>query len=170
MKHRQITTEDLHRYVEDIISCYKDNPMIFDCQCPYSMSTPLGVEAFLGSYVDSRDSSVIGIFDDKEEYLYGIIIFDNIRTAQTTSAEVHIATAKALWGKMILDIYKDIIKYSIFDNLYCMIPQNCVLAIGMVKRLGFKKTGYIPKALPYRNRNNELILYDIQVYSLERKR
>ena len=90
--------------------------------------------------------------------------------AQTSSAEVHIATSKAIWGKMVLGIYKEILEYSIFSNLYCMIPQNCVLAIGMAKRMGFKKTGYIPKALPYRNRKNELRLYDLQIFSMEKNK
>ena len=144
--------------------------MIFDLQCPYSMSTYQGVKTFLGSFVDSKDSIVLGIFDEREEYLYGIVIFDNIRMAQTSTAEVHIATSKAIWGKIVLDMYKEILEYSLFSNLYCMIPQNCVLAIGMAKRMGFKKTGYIPKALPYKNRKGEVYLYDIQIFSMEKNR
>lgn len=170
MKYRPIEQKDLELYIDDIISCYKDNPMIFDLQCPYSMSTYLGVKTFLGSFVDSRDSIVLGIFDEREEYLYGVVIFDNIRMAQASTAEVHIATSKTIWGKIVLDIYKEILEYSLFSNLYCMIPQNCVLAIGMAKRMGFKKTGYIPKALPYKNRKGEVYLYDIQIFSMEKNR
>lgn len=170
MKHRLIEQKDLELYIDDIISCYKDNTMIFDLQCPYSMSTYQGVKTFLGSFIDSKDSIVLGIFDEREEYLYGVVIFDNIRMAQTSTAEVHIATSKAIWGKMVLDIYKEILEYSLFSNLYCMIPQNCVLAIGMAKRMGFKKTGYIPKALPYKNRKGEVYLYDIQIFSMEKNR
>ena len=170
MKHRPLEQKDLELYTDDIISCYKDNPTIFDVQCPYSMGTPQGVKTFLGSFVDSKDSIVLGIFDDREDYLYGVVIFDNIRMAQTSSADVHIATSKAIWGRMVLGIYKEILEYSIFSNLYCMIPQNCVLAIGMAKRMGFKKTGYIPKALPYRNRKNELRLYDLQIFSMEKNK
>lgn len=168
MKYRPIEQKDLELYIDDIISCYKDNPMIFDLQCPYSMSTYQGAETFLGSFVDSKDSIVLGIFDEREEYLYGIVIFDNIRMTQTSTAEVHIATSKAIWGKIVLDMYKEILEYSLFSSLYCMIPQNCVLAIGMAKRMGFKKTGYIPKALPYKNKKGEVHLYDIQIFSMEK--
>lgn len=170
MKYRPIEQKDLELYIDDIISCYKDNPMVFDLQCPYSMSTYQGVKTFLGSFIDSKDSIVLGIFDKREEYLYGVVIFDNIRMAQISTAEVHIATSKAIWGKMVLDIYKEILEYSLFSNLYCMIPQNCVLAIGMAKRMGFKKTGYIPKALPYKNKKGEVYLYDIQIFSMEKNR
>lgn len=168
MKYRPIKLEDLELYTGDIVSCYKDNPMIFDLQCPYSMDTSQGVKTFLGSFINSKDSIVLGIFDNREYYLYGIVIFDNIRIAQTGSAEVHIATNRAIWGKIVLSIYKEILEYSLFSNLYCMIPQNCVLAIGMAKRIGFKKTGYIPKAVPYENKKGDVKLYDIQIFSMEK--
>ena len=60
MKYRPIEQKDLELYLDDIISCYKDNPMIFDSQCPYSMSTYQGVKTFLGSFIDSKDSIVLG--------------------------------------------------------------------------------------------------------------
>ena len=40
----------------------------------------------------------------------------------------------------------------------------------MAKRMGFRKTGHIPKALPYRNKNNELRLYDSQIFSMEKNK
>lgn len=169
MKHRILTNSDLEKYLDDIIECYKDNPQILDSQNPYCLSNRDGARLFVGSFINAEDSLVMGVFDNKEDNLYGVVIFDRIRMADKRSAEVHIASSRQVWGRIIFDIYKDILNTCIFDVLYCQIPQNCVLAIGLVKRLGFKKTGYIPKAIPYVNIKGIERLYDLQIYSIEKK-
>lgn len=170
MKTRKLSLVDLQIYMLDIYQCYKDNPMILDVQSPYSLATPLEVVEFLAGFIEVDDSMIKGIFDDKEEYLYGIVIFDNMRiTPNCSTCEIHIATAKPIWGKILTDTYKQMIEETVFDNLYCMIPANCVLAIRVAKAVGFKKTGYIPKALPYINSKKELRMYDLHIYSLQRR-
>ena len=109
------------------------------------------------------------IFDDEEEFLYGLVIFDNIRMANKASAQVHIVNDKSIFGKKVRDIYKHIIETCGFDILYAEIPSIAVHAIGMCKRLGFKKTGYIPEALPYVNSKGIEQMYDIQIWSLIKK-
>lgn len=168
MKRKLISSDkELELYLDDIVECYKDNPQILDSQSPYCLTNKEGAMVFLSSYVNSKDSMVIGIVDDREEFLYGLILFDNIRMADKKSAECHIVASKQVWGKIILDIYKDALNSSVFDVLYCMIPANCVLAIRIAKQLGFKKTGYIPKVIPYINVKGIERLYDLQVYSRE---
>lgn len=56
-----------------------------------------------------------------------------------------------------------------FNVLYCEIPSIAVNAIRMAKAMGFKKTGYIPTALPYVNSKGEEKLYDIQILTMEKK-
>ncbi len=171
MKTRALTLQDLQTYIIDIYQCYKDNPQIMDLQTPCPVDTPQQVQDFLIPYIEVDDSMVEGIFDDKEQYLYGIVIFDNMRiTPECSTCEVHIATAKPIWGKMLMDAYREMLHKLIFDNFYCMIPSNCVLAIRLAKAVGFKKTGYIPKALPYINSKNQLKMYDLQIYSLQRRK
>ena len=113
---------------------------------------------------------MLGILDDKEEFLFGIVIFDNIRFANKSCAQVHIVTDRAIWGRKIKDIYTEILKGSIFDTLYCEIPSIAVHPIAMCKRLGFKKTGYIPDALPYKNAQGEEKMYDLQIYTYRRNK
>lgn len=169
MKTRALTLSDLQIYANDIFTCYKDNPMILDAQSPYSLDTPLSVQEFLAGYIEVDDSMIKGIFDNKEEFLYGIVIFDNMRiTPDASTCEIHIASSKSVWGRMLINIYRDMIRECLFNNLYCMIPENCVLAIRVARQVGFRKTGYIPKALPYKNRNNEIKMYDLHIYSLEK--
>ena len=162
MKYRQLTLEDCKKYSEDIIKCYSDCHLIFDSQSPINdMFKPY----FLGGFVDADDALALGIFDDDEEYLYGMVIFDNIRFANKSCAEVHIVTDKAIWGKKLRDIYNKILLGSIFDTLYCQVPSIAVNVIAICKRLGFKKTGYIPDALPYVNSKGEEKMYDLQIYT-----
>lgn len=168
MKYRQLTLDDCNKFSGDIIKCYSDCHLIFDSQNPVKegMFKPY----FVGSFVDADDALALGIFDDNEEFLYGLVIFDNIRFAQEKScAEVHIVTDKAIWGRKIRDIYNKIIQGCIFSTLYCQIPTIAVSAIAICKRLGFKKTGYIPEALPYVNSKGEEKMYDLQIYTYRRK-
>lgn len=127
MKTRALTLLDLQTYMIDIYQCYKDNPQIIDAQSPYSIATPQQVQELLIPYIEVNDSMIKGIFDDKEQYLFGIVMFDVMRiTPDGSSCEIHIATAKPIWGKMLIDTYKQMLDELIFDNLYCSIPANCV--------------------------------------------
>lgn len=166
MKYRKLKPEDCQIYRNDINKCYEDCKLIFDSQ----NSIPKDFEPayFLSTYVIAQDSLVLGILDDEEKYLYGIVIFDNIRMANKSCAEVHIVTDKAIWGKKIRDIYNKILEGIIFDTLYCQVPSIAVNVIAMCKRLGFKKTGFIPDALPYVNSKGEERMYDLQIYTYRR--
>ena len=163
MKYRQLTLDDCNKYSQDIIKCYEDCHLIFDSQNP--IKTNISKPYFVGGFVIADDSLVLGIFDDKEQFLYGVVIFDNIRFANKSCAEVHIVTSKEIWGRKIRDIYTQILQGCIFDTLYCQVPSIAVNVIAICKRLGFKKTGYIPDALPYVNSKGEEKMYDLQIYS-----
>lgn len=169
MKYRTLSLDDILKYKKDIFSCYKCNGHILDCQSPLNISNEDLCADFVAGFALASDSIVYGIFDDSEEFLYGIVIFDHIRTVDKTCAEVHIATDKAIWGKVIKGLYEDILAFGPVDILYCQIPQIATRAIAMVKRLGFKKTGYIPCALPYVNAKGEEKLYDINIFTWRRK-
>ena len=69
---------------------------------------------------------------------------------------------------------QDSMVVGIFDNnkRYCygyIIYDNIRCADKMVAKLGFKKTGYIPCALPYKNSKGETKLYDINIFVYEKK-
>lgn len=168
MIFRTIDINDSFKYCKDIYKIYKDCPLIFDSQNPINLDNMHDCTCFILGFIMAKDADVWGIFDDNEEYLYGLIIFDNIRFCNKSCAQVHIVNDKAIWGHKIRDIYKEIINSTIFDTLYCEIPSIAVNAIAMCKRLGFKKTGYIPDALPYTNAKGEEKMYDIQIYSWRR--
>lgn len=168
MKFRTIDIQDSFEYSQDIYKIYKDCPLIFDSQNPVNIDTIRDCTSFIRGFIIAKDSDVWGIFDDNEEYLYGLIIFDNIRFCNKSCAQVHIVNDKAIWGHKIRDIYREIINSTIFDTLYCEIPSIAVHPIAMCKRLGFKKTGYIPDALPYINSNGEEKMYDLQIYTWRR--
>lgn len=164
MKYRKINVEDLYKYGNDIIKCYESNNLVFDSQNPLTPSVE-----FLQGFVEAPDSIVVGILSDDDKFLYGLVIFDNIRFGIGGScAEVHIVNDRAIWGHKIRDIYREMIDNCEFSVLYCQIPSIAVAALALCKRLGFKKTGYIPRALPYINNKGEERLYDIQIMSLER--
>ena len=167
MKFRKLKPEDVQIYRDDIIKCYKDCKLIFDSQNP--IPNELDLAYFLSNFVIASDSYVLGIFDEHEEFLYGLVIFDNIRMANKSCAEVHIITDKAIWGKKIRDVYNRILEGNIFDTLYCQIPSIAVHVIAICKRLGFKKTGYVPEALPYVNSQGEEKMFDLQIYTYRRE-
>lgn len=172
MKIRKLNLGDLFIYKEDVIKCYDDNHLIFDSQSPLLADGFEGAY-FLSGYIQAKDSIAVGVFvheeETDEEHLRGIVLFDNIRFGDKKScAEVHIATAKELWGKEILKAYREILSGCIFTTIYCMIPKIAVAASSIAKRVGFKKTGYIPNALPYINSKGEEHMYDLIVYTLER--
>lgn len=170
MKYRPLEVEDCYRYAIDISKCYRDNKLIFDCQSTVKFRNVTDCIEFIKGYAEAADSMVLGIFDEDEVYLYGVVIFDNIRIAAGESiAQVHIVTAREIWGKRIKDIYTDILKNTLFSRLYCEIPQIAHNAIAMCKRLKFKKTGFIPKALPYVNANGEERMYDLNIFVWEKK-
>lgn len=159
MKYRKLQSEDLLYFGKDILRCYECNHFIFDEQSSIKPSVE-----FVKGFLEAPDSMVIGIFDDSYNYLYGLIIFDNMRFGSNEScAEVHIINDKAIWGRKIRDLYTEILESSIFTTLYCQIPQIAVAALALCRRLGFKKTGYIPKALPYINSRGQENMYDINI-------
>ena len=167
MKHRVLRYNDCAQYCDDLFQCFKDNPQILDEESiDYFESLEKSVN-YVSDLIDSPDSMVVGIFDDEEEFLYGIIIYDQMRfSLDGNSAQLHIATSKDIWGKDFLELYKDMIAITVFHVLYCMIPAKCRATIGFVKSLGFEKTGYIPKAIPYRNRDGTIKMYDELIYTL----
>lgn len=166
MKYRQMKEQDLFRFAQDIKSCYNSCHLVFDDQNPLKGLSTEGLLLFLKGYIEADDSSITAILDDDEKFLYGIIIFDNIRMGIKNSAQVHIVNDRSIWGRRIKDIYKQVIHCSIFDILYAEIPAIAVGAIGMCRRLGFKKTGYIPSIAPYTNSKGEEKVYDMQIWSL----
>ena len=166
MKSRILHDIDVDRYIDDLCSMYKTNRLILDSQSPLDLSNRDNIANFILPYITSSDSMVTGIFDDDEQYLYGIIIFDNIRyDDQNSCAQVHIVNDKSIFGKKVGNIYQDIMNTVPFTTLYCEIPAIAVHAIGVCKRAGFKKTGYIPLALPYKNIKGEEKLYDLQIFT-----
>lgn len=170
MKVRTLFDIDLINYKLDLFDCYQQNKLIFDNQNIWKEASPDGIVYFIKSFIDSPESNVLGIFDSQEMFLYGIIIFDNIRFGKGNKAcaELHIVTNKALWGHKIKDIYKEMLKSVPFTTLFCNIPEIAVHAIRICKVLGFKKTGYIPECLPYINSKGEEILYDVQIWCYRR--
>lgn len=168
MLYRVLDHGDVYTYRNDIFKCYQDCKLILDNQSIINIDCAQDAENFIHGFVEAKDSTVFGILNDTEEFLYGLVIFDNIRFSNKSCAQVHIVNDKAIWGKKVKDIYKDIINSSIFNTLYCEIPSIAVHAIAMCKRMGFKKTGYIPDALPYTNADGEEKMYDLQIYSWRR--
>ncbi len=168
MKYRQLKFKDCNKYKLDLLSCYKTNHLILDNQNNIVIETPEAARHFVEQLVLASDSTVTGIFDDEELYLYGIVIFDNIRFGNKSCAEIHIVNDKSIFGKKVRSIYEDMIQSVPFDTLYCMIPSIAVHPIAMCKRMGFKKTGYIPNALPYTNSLGEEKMYDIQIWTFAR--
>lgn len=165
MKYRSLTDDDISKFGEDLKSCYDSNHLIFDNQCPIHLNTKESIQRYVLEYVLADDSCVLGIFDNEEKYLYGIVIFDNIRMGNKCSAELHIVNDKSIFGKKLKGVYESILRDTIFNTLYAQIPSIAVHAIAMCKRLGFKKTGYIPSVLPYTNSEGEEKMYDVQIWT-----
>ena len=167
MLYRPITDKDeLYTYQEDIEQCYKDNPQIADYQSVVDFQNTSEAMSLLESYIDCDESAILGIYDDNETYLFGFIIFDGIRlTDDGNAAQVHICISRDIWGKEFQYLYEKIMDDSIFDTLYAMIPSRCRGAITLCKKLGFKKTGYIPKAIPYTTLKGEVKMFDELIYT-----
>lgn len=168
LKYRILDKEDILNKRSDLFRCYEDNKLILDCQSTISVDNKNKLANFIIPFAEAEDSMVVGIMDNKEQFLFGIVIFDNIRIADTSCAEVHIAISKEIWGKLCRNVFTEMLRYCSIDILYCQIPKIAVRAIGMCKKLGFKKTGYIPKALPYTNSKGECKMYDINFYTYQR--
>lgn len=166
MKTRYLIMNDLEDYKEDLIKCVQDNPQISDYQSFLDINDEETILSQLYNYITSIDSTIEGIFDDNFEFLFGFIVYDNIRlTDDGNSAEVHICASKDIWGKDFYIVYKSILKYSMFDILYANMPACCRGAITLCKKLGFKKTGYIPKTIPYTTTKGEVKMFDELIYS-----
>ena len=169
MKYRQLKLEDIEKYKEDIYSCYMTNHLVLDSQNP--LKEGMSVEHtkwFVETFINSSDAVIVGIFDSEEKYLYGLVIFDNIRFANKSSAQVHIVNDKSIFGRKVRGLYEEILSTCMFDTLYAEIPSIAVHAIALCKRLGFKKTGYIPNVLPYVNSKGVEQMYDIQIWSFNK--
>ena len=82
--------------------------------------------------------------------------------------ELHIVNDKSIFGRKVRGLYEEILATCMFDTLYAEIPSIAVHAIALCKRLGFKKTGYIPNVLPYVNSKGVEQMYDIQIWSLNK--
>lgn len=168
---KYITEFNIYNYRKDLLKCYKDNPLIFDTQNPVQIKDEDDALRFIGNFYYANDSMVYAIVDEKEESLYGVIIFDNMRFGENAScAQVHIAVSKEIWGDIAKAKCKEILNSCLFTNLYCEIPQCAVFAIHLAKTLGFKKTGYAPKVYSYKNKKGEEKLYDLQILSWENPR
>lgn len=165
--YRTLKVEDLNKYEDDIAICFMDNLQITDSQSPLNLTNYDDRMDYLLGLLNSQESMVIAILDEENEYLYGLVVFDGIRvTDDGNAAQLHVAVCKDLWGKAILNIFRDMLdNFVMFNTLYCMLPAYCRPVISLVKKLGFKKTGYIPKALPYINIKGEEKMYDELIYT-----
>lgn len=170
MKFRSLTINDLVLYRDDIKICYKDNPQVFDMQSTIDPKNFQDTEDTLVYFVQSDDCCIDGIFDDEEDYLFGIIVYEDIRlTDNGNASQVHICVSKDIWGKDFLPIFKRALDESIFDVTYAIIPSCCRGAITLCKKLGFKKTGYIPKVIPYKTLKGETKMFDKFIYCYEKE-
>lgn len=166
MKYRLLNNSDCEKYKNDILHCYQTNHLIFDSQNILKIDNPEVAKNFVLKYIEAEDSCVQGILDDKEEFLYGLVIYDIIRcTDKYTSTQVHIVNDKAIFGKVIRKLYKEIIEVSPFTTIYAEIPSIAVHAIRLCKDMGFKKTGYVPNVIPYINSKGEEKMYDLIILS-----
>lgn len=168
LKYRRLTKDDIINKADDLFRCYEDNKLILDNQSVIEVHTPIDIVEYLIPFTMAKDSLVVGIMDRQEQFLFGVVIFDNIRIADSSCAEIHIAISKEIWGKICKNLFDEMIVSCGIDVLYCQIPKIAVRAISMCKKMGFKKTGYIPKALPYTNSKNECKMYDINIYTFQR--
>lgn len=169
MLNRYLKPEDIEIYLTDIKQCYKDNPQVFDMQNPINSENERELKDFLLSFINSEESMIEGIFDSQEDYLFGFIIYDGIRlTDDGNAAQVHICMCKDMWGKDFLPVYQRIINECLFDTIYAMMPACCRGAITLCKKLGFKKTGYVPKAIPYKTLKGEIKMFDELIYTLQK--
>ena len=169
MKTRYLTLDDLENFREDIVEACKDNPQITDYQGFLDLNNDDDIINTCRLYITSKDSSVEGIFDNREDYLFGFIVYDNMRlTDDGNSAELHLCTSKDIWGTDFLAIYKGILKHVIFDVLSAIVPSRCRTTIAFMKKLGFNKTGYIPKSIPYVTSKGEVKMFDQLIYTWEK--
>lgn len=166
MHYKKLNIEDIINYRNDLYNAFLDNHLILDLQCELQFNNSVDFANYLLKYVLASDSLVIGIFDNK--ICYGYVIFDTIRIASdNSSAQVHIAVSKKLRGKKVIKIFKDIRDNSNIQTFYCEIPSIAIHAINICKKLGFKKTGYIPKIIPYKNIFGNVNMYDVYILTYQ---
>lgn len=171
MHTRFLTREDIRKYEDDLAMCYSDNLQIMDDECEVDFTNRDELLDYLFGLMDNNYSAIQGIFDDEEDFLFGVIIYDSIRlTDDGNSAQLHLATCKEMWGKDYLYIYQEELKKTFFDVLYCMVPAFCRPVIGLLKKLDFEKTGYVPKALPYTNSKGITKMHDELIYVYQRRK
>lgn len=167
MIYSEFKVNDIEKYQDDIYSCYSSNKFIFDSQNYLVDSDLEGLTEFLRGFILSPDSIVIGLFNNNKSFLYGLVILDSIRFGSNNlaTAEVHIAVDRKAFGKLTFDLLKQLRDECGFTTLFCHIPDVANRAIGLCKKLGFKKTGYIPNCLPYVNLRGEEKLHDVQIWT-----
>lgn len=152
------------------MECYNCNFLICDNHSPCKVTNYQELFNHLVDFQTASDSLIFGVFDEEENYLYGYILFDNIRiTKERSCAQVHILNHKAIWGRALRDLYIQFLHSTIFDTVYCEIPAIAAGAIGVCKKMGFKKTGYVPHCLPYTDIRGNERMYDKFIYVWERE-
>ena len=172
MIERVITVEDLDLYRNDILEMFKDCSRVFDEQNFLKTVDKSSYLDYIERFVTGNDSQVVGIFDNTQTFLYGLVILDSIRmlSLRESCAEVHVLTSKSIFGPVLRRSYERILDEMVpFAVLYCHIPRAAVFASKLVKDIGFKKTGYIPAALPYSNSKGEVKMSDLLIYVLDRR-
>lgn len=154
---------NLSRYQDDIVKCFTDNKLIFDSQHRLNNnSNKDDILNYVYSFIQQKDCLAYGLFDNNKQFLYGLVLFENMRFGENANcAQAHIALSKLIWGETSSKVLEGILKDCIFDVVYCQIPSRAVPAIRLAKKLGFKKTGYVPKCIPYVNSEGREILYDL---------
>ncbi len=170
MQYRNLNRDDVKIYLNDIISCYNSNRFILDSQSSLNFLNPENLYEFILGFVEAEDSIVVGLFDDNFQFLYGLVIFDSIRFGQgiKATAEVHIAVDRTAFGKITFHLLEELQRDCGFTTLFCHVPSIANRAIALLKKLNFKKTGYIPNCLPYKNLKGEEDLYDVQIWVYNR--
>lgn len=162
MFYKTLDYISIARFKTELFKAFKDNSLILDQQCELHFDDEFEFSNFLLKYVEASDSMVIGLFDNNK--CQGYVILDNIRITEDNScAQVHLAISKSLRGKKALQILKEIRDNSNLEMFYCEIPSIAIHAINVCKKLGFKKTGYIPNNLPYTNAFGQTKMYDTYI-------
>lgn len=161
---------DLDKYREDILKCCRDNPQIFDIQCELDPENDDDIIDTIRFYINNDHCMVQAILSNDREYLFGIVFYEDIRMSNDgCAAQIHFITDKGIWGSDFHILYPPILRKNPFDIIYGIIPANCRGIIALCKKLGFKKTGYIPKSIPYKNVKGEVKMFDQLIYTYYNK-
>lgn len=162
---------ELDYFKEDVLSCYLSTDFTHDTQCTYKPKNTNDVLFLHRGHLNPEQHCLIGIFArdyNEEEHLCGLVIFNNIRAIKDrTVADLHMVSDRIIWGMPLFKILCKMMKETIFNQLNIIIPSCGGALIRLIKRLGFKKTGYIPECCTYRNIKGQEIFYDKYLYVLD---